>query len=577
MDKITRSLLTGFSEEFGIDGMEESQRFEQFAAWLVVRRHFSESTFLPSDLHTGGDGDGGIDAIAVVVNNNLVTDVDTMEELLEQNGFLDVTFVFVQAERSPHFDGAKIGTFGYGVRDFFGEAKLPRNDVAENYYEIMSAIYTHAGKFRPGNPACYMYYVTTGPWQNDTNLKARIDTEASLLKDTNLFSVVEFNPVGAADIQRLYRQAKNDITKEFSFDKRQSIPTVDGVKEAYLGFILASELLSVVRDEEGDLVRSLFYENIRDWQGYKGINSEMRDTLVSDARDRFVLMNNGVTIIARTLQLTGDRFTISGFHIVNGCQTCNVLHDNSDQLTDAVRVPLRLISTQNQGVVESIIRATNRQTEVKEDQFFAMTPFAKKLEEYFRAFPLERRLYYERRSNQYDSESIEKQRIIVHQNLVRAVGAMFLGDAHITTKNFRTLRAQVGERMFKDTDRMEPYYIAAVALYRLERLFRTKLDARYKAARYQILLAVRLRMDPDPLPLMSSKDMGNRCEAMATQLWDEKSDQLFVDAAADVDEVAGHDWDRDSVRIERVTSAIFQKFGQTYHGKRQEKAASAAG
>ena len=108
MDKITLSLLADFSAEFGIGDTEESERFEQFAAWLVVRRHFSESTFLASEVHTGGAGDGGIDAIGIIVNNNLVTDVDTVQELLEQNSFLDVTFVFVQAERSSHFDGAKI-------------------------------------------------------------------------------------------------------------------------------------------------------------------------------------------------------------------------------------------------------------------------------------------------------------------------------------------------------------------------------------------------------------------------------------------------------------------------------------
>ena len=185
------------------------------------------------------------------------------------------------------------------MRDFFGVAQLPHNAAVENYYEIMTAIYARAGKFRPGNPDCYMYYVTTGSWQEDNNLTGRITTEAALLKDTNLFNRVEFAPIGAVDIQRLYRQAKNDITKEFLFDKRQSIPAMEGVKEAYLGFISASELLTVVRDEKGEIVKSLFYENIRDWQGYKGINKEMRDTLNSDARDRFVLMNNGVTIIAR--------------------------------------------------------------------------------------------------------------------------------------------------------------------------------------------------------------------------------------------------------------------------------------
>jgi hypothetical protein len=576
MDKITSSLLSDFSKDFGVEKVKESDRFEQFAAWLVVRRHFSDSTFLPADLHTGGGSDTGIDAIAVIVNNNLVTDVDTVEELLKQNGFLDVTFVFVQAERSASFSTAKIGNFVYGVRDFFGDSKLDKNEVTLNYCEIMSAVYKHAGKFKHGNPTCHMYYVTTGTWKEDKNLVTRIEAEKSSLEDTNLFRKVDFTPIGATEIQMLYRQNKNDVTREFLFERRQSIPSVEGVKEAYIGIIPASELLKVVRDEKDDLVRSLFYENPRDWTGYKGINGEIKNTLSSEENDRFVLMNNGVTIIARTLQLTGDQFTISGFHVVNGCQTCNVLHDNSDKITDAVRVPLRVICTQDQGVVESIIRATNRQTEVKEDQFFAMTAFAKKLEDYFKAFPADRRLYYERRSNQYDSETIEKQRIVVHQNLVRAVGAMFLGDAHITTKNFSALRSKVGEQIFKDDDRMEPYYVAAVALYRLERLFRTKLDAKYKAARYQILLAVRLMLHPEQLPQMSAKDVGKICDQMASKLWDDKAAKLFVDAAALVDDVAGSDWDRDSVRIEKVTKEIFLKFGQTYYGRRQEKAATAA-
>ena len=199
-----------------------------------------------------------------------------------------------------------------------------------------------------------------------------------------------------------------------------------------------------------------------------------------------------------------------------------------------------------------------------------MTPFAKRLEEYFKSAPLDKRLYYERRSNQYDAEKIEKQRIVVHQNLVRSVGAMFLGDAHITTKNFSTLRAQVGERIFNDTDRMEPYYVAAVAWYQLERLFRNRIDARYKPARYQMLLAARLQMDPDSLPPMSSKEIGQRCEEMINVLWNNESEELFSNAAETIDEVAGQDWDRDSVRIEKVTAGIFNKFGQIYHGRKPE-------
>ena len=82
---------------------------------------------------------------------------------------------------------------------------------------------------------------------------------------------------------------------------------------------------------------------------------------------------------------------------MNGCQTSHVLHDNESLLSDSVRIPFRLIGTQDENVIEDIIRATNRQTEVKDEQFFAMKNFAKKLEAYFKSFPIITALKYDSR------------------------------------------------------------------------------------------------------------------------------------------------------------------------------------
>ena len=49
---------------------------------------------------TGNGNDTGIDGAAILVNGALVTDADIVEELAQASGFLDVDFVFVQAERS---------------------------------------------------------------------------------------------------------------------------------------------------------------------------------------------------------------------------------------------------------------------------------------------------------------------------------------------------------------------------------------------------------------------------------------------------------------------------------------------
>src|SRR6266849_5032923 len=113
MDRITSALLAEFSRENQLEHLPEDARFEHFATYLAVSRHLSE-TFDTVDLSTGYGGDTDIDALATIVNGTLVSDPELVNELAETNGYLDVTFVFVQAERSATFEAAKIGTFGFG-------------------------------------------------------------------------------------------------------------------------------------------------------------------------------------------------------------------------------------------------------------------------------------------------------------------------------------------------------------------------------------------------------------------------------------------------------------------------------
>jgi AIPR protein len=364
MDRITTGLLGEFAKEFKIGDLAEDKQFEHFASYVTARRHYSETAFHSRDLVTGDGGDTGIDGVAIIVNNNLVTDIDDVDEILGINGYLDVTFIFIQAERSASFETSKIGTFGFGVRDFFGAGTLVRNEQIQNACAIMNALFSNSARFTKGNPSILMYYVTTGRWQNDQNLTARYQTEVNDLKDTGNFRSVDFIPVGADYVQKLYNQTKNAISREFVFYQKTVIPNINNVKQAYLGLIGAKEFLKIICDGD-DLVESLFYENVRGWEGYNTINDEMRRTLVSKDSDRFALMNNGITIITRSLLTTGNKFTMGDFQIVNGCQTSNVLYDNRDILNDAVRVPVRIIHTTDEGVTESVITATNRQTEVK--------------------------------------------------------------------------------------------------------------------------------------------------------------------------------------------------------------------
>ena len=424
----------------------------------------------------------------------------------------------------------------------------------------MSAVYDRSSKFKRGNPACKLYYVSTGSWVGDATLEARRKAVVDDLVALRLFRDVEFNPIDANAIQRLYRESKNSVSQEFEFAQRTVVPDIPGVSEAYLGLLPAKEFLSLIQDENSELLKGIFYDNVRDWQDYNPVNSEMRDTLVSSAlRARFALMNNGVTVIAKTLRTTGNRFYIEDYQIVNGCQTSHVLFDNASMLDKSVMVPLRLISTQDEDVIASIIKATNRQTEVKEEQLLALSDFQKRLEAYFQTFENGKRLYYERRSRQYNNAAgIEKTRIVTPRNLIRSFASMFLEEPHRTTRSYRAILERVGTKIFAADDRLEPYYVAALALYRLEYLFRNQLlDSKFKPARFQILLALRLLLEVAPLPRMNSHDMERYCSGLVRTLWDSsKSEPAFAAAVNAVEAVSKGNFDFDFLRTQPFTERL---------------------
>lgn len=555
MDRVTESLLNEFSTEHGITPLREDLRFEHFTAFITIGRHFNES-FDTEDILVGEAT--GIDAIAIIVNGTLITDVESMEEL-EGASELDVTFVFVQADRGASFDTSKVGNFNFAVTDFFREQPtLPRNAEITTAAEIMAAIYKHSTKFKRGNPACRLYFATTGTLTSDTILEGRRTSAIDDLMSTNLFREVTFTLLGAEGIQKLYRQTKNAIAREFIFENRVVIPEVPGVTQAYLGFLPVTELMKIIADDNDEMIGGLFYSNPRDWQDYNEVNTEIKNTLATDAKNRFVLMNNGITIIARDVRPTGNKFVIEDYQIVNGCQTSHVLFEQADKADKSVMVPVRLIGTQDETVINAIIRATNRQTEVKEDQFFALQEFPKALELFFQTFQNPQKLYYERRSRQFDRLAIEKTRIITQPYVIKAFAAMFLNEPHRTTRNYAGLKAKVGGDIFGKTHKMDPYYTAAFALYRLEYLFRTgKLEAQYKPARFHILLATRILGNPDPLPKMNSKDMEKYCKVIMEKLWEaSKSDELLAQAATIVGQVANGNFHRDNIRTEPFTQKV---------------------
>ena len=113
----------------------------------------------------------------------------------------------------------------------------------------------------------------------------------------------------------------------------------------------ANDYLRLISDDSGNLIRGLFYDNVRDFQGDNPVNKEIDHTIKTGSRDLFVLLNNGVTIVAERLSKTGDQFTIEDYQVVNGCQTSHVLFNNRSIITNSIQIPIKLIVSDNIEVV----------------------------------------------------------------------------------------------------------------------------------------------------------------------------------------------------------------------------------
>lgn len=494
MDLVTQSLLNSFQTEESLQSEDNNSiLFEHFANFCAVANEYGDE-FDVECIHTGGENDLGIDGIAVIVNGALVLHEDEIEDLGTTNKHLDVELVFCQAKTSASFSGTEMSNFFYGVKDLFSsKPSLPRNDVVAEKEALIRSLYQRSSLFKKGNPRIRMYYITTGKWQDDEKLVARIDNEKETLLELNIFDEVDFRPVDARTLQKMYSAAKNRLSRTVEFTSKVTLPALAGIEESYLGYLPAIEYLKLITDDSGNVLKGLFYDNVRDFQGENPVNLEIDETLKSKEQPLFVLMNNGVTVVAESLSKTGDMFTIEDYQVVNGCQTSHVLANNKDVISDGVQIPVKLIVSRDAEIKNRIIKATNRQTPVKTEELTALTDFQKALEDFYGAITGDFQLYYERRSQQYRSSTgIEKIRIVSISNQIRSFSSMFLGLPHQASRYYGTLLKSIESKIFVPGHPLSAYYASALALYRLEAFIRKKMiDSRYRPFKYYLLALVR--------------------------------------------------------------------------------------
>jgi len=523
MDRITKSYLDEFATSFGFDSeKDETKQFEHFVNYSIIDQRIEER-FDIEETNIGKDSTIGLDGFAILLNKRVITNEDELNDLLKTHSDISAEIIFIQAKTSRNFETKEIGNFGWAITDFISEKpKIQWSDTAKEKIALFNKLIKNTSKLR-AKPTCLLFYVTLGIKTDDQNVQAKLKDVQKDIDSENLFSKIVFELYGANEIQVLYKKIGQALRKSFDFPQRVMLPVIDNVKESYIGVIKGSTIIDLMTNEDGELLPNVFYDNVRDYQGDNKVNKEIAATINSDYKDAFLILNNGITIVAEELETTRNTFTISNYQIINGCQTSNVLFENLDKLGENVMVPVKLISSKNQDITAKLIRSTNRQTEVKEQDLIAFSNFQKKLEDYYKTFTGSNQLFYERRSKQYSKSIIEKKKIVDKTTQIKSVASFYFNKPDIATRYFGTLFNDLGDKLFDESHQLILYYAASFALYRIEEAFRKGLlNKRYKKIKYFILMMLRYEIDKNGLPPFNSNKMEKYCEVIIKQISSDK-------------------------------------------------------
>lgn len=456
--------------------VNRSEFFEMYVAEQVLKDFDLSDEEIEAGL-VGNGGDGGVDAIYTFANGELVQE-DFDYGPLKKNVLIEV--VIIQSKMSESFGEDSMHKFIAITNDMFNLSnklenfKTVYNEGVRSAVEIFRRLFTGTASRFPRLLFRYIY-VTRG----DSNaVHPNVGRKAGDLQKTinNLFSAAkfEFNFLGASNLLDLARRqpsASHDmgITESLS------------AKDGYIALVRLTEFSRFVRDEAGQLRKSLFDANVRDYQGDIQVNEEIQKSLRERGKEDFWWLNNGITVVATKAVQSGKVLTIEDPQIVNGQQTSTEIFNyfQSSNTNDEDRcVMVRIIVATEPASRDRIIKATNSQTAIPTASLRATDKIHRDIEEYLSPFGV----YYDRRKNSQKNLGRPVERIISIQMLAQSMMAIVLQRPDDARARPSTLLKKDDDykQLFSSDHPIGIYLVAAKIIKTVQSNLRSRVDLAQK-------------------------------------------------------------------------------------------------
>lgn len=523
-EPMLKVMIKDYQKSYGMDNVDEDIVFEYFVNHTILRSHQPEAFNVINDICdlicVDGQNDMGIDGIAVKVNDIFISSTEDVDNIVSMYKRIKIEFIFIQSKYKEKFDTGEYGKFVDGVIDFLQvDHYEPHNDKIESWIRIKDYLLSEEiMSVWSSVPDIRTYYVVMGKWNENEHIIAKTENMKKQIERMRTYGNVIERYMDSKSLHTMCEENENNFTTILNTIDSFQLTEVSGVENSIILLCNAEEVIKMLKSSDELLRKSLFNDNVRDYQGDTTINQEMLQT-IGERPQQFVLMNNGITIVCSKAISSNRKVTITNPQVVNGCQTCNVLYlayKKGSSLRD-IYVTVKVISTRINEITNQIVRGTNRQNIVLDEAFEITRDFHKNLENFYLAMPVDtsyEKIYYERRSKQYaNNPTILATQKINFRLLIQSIVSLFLERPNYGYIHEAKLLQEYQNIIFVDNQSLYPYYVAPCLLLLMDIICREREDRRFCSTyKYQILYVLAVNIAGFPPDINKSKVVDEYCE-----------------------------------------------------------------
>lgn len=366
LEPMIKMELKKFKDYYDIND-DENIAFEKFVNFVLLSSHqpeaFSTNSYFIDSVHVGGENDMGIDGIGIKINETFVDTCQSVDDIIKLNNKINIEFIFVQSKYKSKFDSGEFGKFKDGMLDFLSEEHNElHNDKIEALLKIKDYIFSEKIMSSwEDSPSIKFYYVVMGEWNENRYILAKAKNFKNSVKQLNVYSEITDKYLDAKALKKMIDENNNKFTCTLNVSNSFPLQEVEDVTDSIIISCKAEEIIKMLRSYDNSIKKSVFNDNVRDYQGNTIVNEGILKT-IRETPQKFTLMNNGMTIICKKALQSNRKVTLENPQIVNGCQTANVIFEAGKKKIDLsnVEVIIKIIATESLDISNNIVKANSK-------------------------------------------------------------------------------------------------------------------------------------------------------------------------------------------------------------------------